>query len=76
MKYYIVEDSIYDYITRGYKDFDESTDVLVTEEEVSDYDYKAMLVLPGRTLFFVDPDISHEHMYRDELYIERTDEGW
>lgn len=34
MKYYIVTDSIYDYITRGYKDFDESTDVLITEEEV------------------------------------------
>lgn len=71
MKYYIVTDSIYDYITRGYKDFDESTDVLITEEEVSDHDYTAMLVFPGRTILFVYPDVSHEHRYRDELYSKK-----
>lgn len=74
MKYYIVTDSVYDYITRGYKDFDESTDVLVTEEEALEHDYTAMLALPGCTIFFVSPDVSHEHMYRDELYIKKGGE--
>lgn len=74
MRYYIVTESLYDYITRGYKDFDESTDILVTEEEALACDYKAMLVIPGRTILFVSPDVRHDHRYRDELYIKKEDE--